>query len=512
LPVIAQAPTTGPEPQATGATGPVLSLEHISKTYPGTRALVDVSFDLLAGEVHCLIGENGAGKSTLMRILAGVVRPDQGTIRLRGQTHRQLTPRSALELGVSTIHQESDIVSSLTVADNVFLGQEPTRGIELVNGREQRRITREIIEDLGVDLDPDELGARLSPAQRQLTMIVRALRFAPEVLVLDEPTSSLGQAETDHLLSLVRRLASRGIGIVYISHYLDEVLRIADRITVLKDGRHVATLPSAGQTAEALVHLMVGRSASAFFVKEPVAIGDVLMRVEGYSGPGISEPVSFEVRGGEVLGFGGLVGAGRTELIELLFGVRRATSGTIHIAGHAFRPQSPREAVAAGLSLVTEDRAHSGLFPDRTVRENLASAWNELRGNVVRGEKALANGLVARLGIVTPSIEQEVRRLSGGNQQKVVIGRWLAVDAQAYLFDEPTKGVDIGAKHDIYGFIADLLRAGRAVIIVSSDLPELLSISDRIAIMRQGRLVATVEAATATEQSLMKEFVGVTGD
>ena len=237
-----QAPGTGSEAAVSRGPDPVLSLEHISKTYPGTRALVDVSFDLHAGEVHCLIGENGAGKSTLMKILAGVVQPDEGTIVLGGEVYRHLTPRSALGMGVSTIYQESDIVTSLSVADNVFLGQEPARLVDVVDTREQRRVTQEIIDDLGVDLDPDELGARLSPAQRQLAMIVRALRFSPRVLVLDEPTSSLGQLETEHLLTLVRRLAGRGIGIIYISHYLEEVLQVADRITVLKDGQHVATL------------------------------------------------------------------------------------------------------------------------------------------------------------------------------------------------------------------------------------------------------------------------------
>jgi ribose transport system ATP-binding protein len=512
LPVIEQAPTTGPQTQPTGSAGPVLSLRHVSKTYPGTRALQDVDLDVAAGEVHCLIGENGAGKSTLMKILAGVVQPDQGTITLRGETLSHLTPRSALELGISTIHQESDIVTSLTVADNVFLGQEPSRAVDFVDTRQQRRVTREIVDDLGVDLDPDELGSRLSPAQRQLTMIVRALRFSPAVLILDEPTSSLGLAETEHLLALVRRLAGRGIAVIYISHYLDEVLRIADRITVLKDGQHVATLPAAEATTEGLVHLMVGRSASAFFVKEAVPIGDVIMRVEGYSGPGIPEPVSLEVRSGEVLGLGGLVGAGRTELLELLFGVRRARTGSIHMGSRSWRPRSPREAVAAGLSLVTEDRTQAGIFPNRTVRENLSAAWNELRGMVVRGEGDLATGLVDRLRIVTPSVEQDLKNLSGGNQQKVLIGRWLAVEATVYMFDEPTKGVDIGARHDIYGFITELLRAGRGVIVVSSDLPELLSLSDRIAIMRQGRIVATVAAAESTEQSLMKEFLGVTGD
>ena len=508
----AQAAVTGPGVGADPDDGPVLSLKHISKAYPGTRALIDVSLDVQAGEVHCLIGENGAGKSTLMKILSGVVTPDEGDIVIRGRRHRHLTPRSAHAAGVSTIYQDADIVTSLSVTDNIFLGQESTRGFEIVDTRQQRRVAADLIADLGVRLDPDKLGAELTPAERQLTMIVRALRFGPALLVLDEPTSSLGQTETAHLLGLVRRLAETGLGIIYISHYLEEVLRVGDRITVLKDGRHVTTLPAAGATSDDLVRLMVGREASAFFVKQAVEIGDVVLRAEGFTGPGIKEPASFEVRRGEVLGFGGLVGAGRTELMELIFGVRRAKTGRLVIDGQEFRPRSPREAVAAGLSLVTEDRQGSGLLPDRPVRENLAIAWNELRSMLIRGERELSLDIVQRLGIVTPSVDQEVKRLSGGNQQKVVIGRWLAVDAKVYLFDEPTKGVDVGAKHDIYGLIGALLEQGRAVVIVSSDLPELLSLSDRIAIMRAGRIVKTVAADGATEHSLMREFLGVADD
>ncbi len=507
-----QALTTGPETQADGSPGPVLSLEHISKTYPGTRALADVSFDLSAGEVHCLVGENGAGKSTLMKILAGVVQPDQGAIILRGAAHQHLTPRSALRLGVSTIYQESDIVSSLTVADNVFLGQEPVRAIDVVDTNQQRRVTQEIIEDLGVDLDPDELGSRLSPAQRQLTMIVRALRFAPDVLILDEPTSSLGQAETEHLLSLVRRLAQRGIGIVYISHYLEEVLRVADRITVLKDGQHVATLPAPKrpQMGSSISWWDGTHQRSSSRRPSPSARSSCASRTT--SDRGCRNRSRWRCTGARHSVSAAWWVPDGPSFSSCSSACEKPRSGTIYIDGRASRPRSPREAVAAGLSLVTEDRARSGLFPDRTVRENLATAWNELRGAVVRGERGLADGIVERLGIVTPSIEQEVKRLSGGNQQKVLIGRWLAVDAQVYMFDEPTKGVDIGAKHDIYGFIAELLKAGRAVIIVSSDLPELLSISDRIAIMRHGRIISTVAAEEATEQSLMKEFLGVTGD
>ena len=488
---------------------PIISLEHISRTYPGTRALDDVSFDVRPGEIHCLIGENGAGKSTLMKIISGVERPDSGRIVLRGEPHAYLTPRTALALGVRTIYQDADIVTSLTVADNVFLGQEPVSRGFLVDRRLQRRVTQRLVADLGVDLDPDRSAVELSPAQRQLTQIVRALRDDPVVLVLDEPTTSLGHTETEHLLALVRRLAHRGIAIIYISHYLDEVLRIGDRITVLKDGHRVVTQPAAGCTPDLLARQMVGRSAAAFFTRPAATVGDVVLRVDGYTGHGIPAPISFEVRRGEVLGLGGLVGAGRTELLELLFGVTRPTAGTLTVAGRACRPRSPREAVAAGLSLVTEDRATSGLFPDRSVRENLSVSWNELRGRLVRGERALASELVGRLGVVTPSIEQEVLRLSGGNQQKVLIGRWLAVDAPVFLLDEPTKGVDIGAKHDIYALISRLLDAGKAVILASSDLPELLSMSDRIAVMRQGRLVSIVPAREATEHGLMMQFLGV---
>ncbi len=361
--MIAQAEGTGPLTAETRGIGPVLSLEHISKAYPGTRALVDVSFDLLPGEVHCLIGENGAGKSTLMKILAGVVHPDEGTVRIAGEPHEHLTPRSALAAGVSTIYQDADVVSSLTVADNIFLGREPTSGAGMVDRGHQRRVVADLAEDLGVRLHPDTLGSALSPAERQLTMIVRAMSFEPSVLVLDEPTASLGQSETEHLLALVRRLAARGLGIVYISHYLEEVIEIGDRVTVLKDGRWVATQAVSDATPDGLVRLMVGRDASAFFVKESVEIGDVRLRAEGLSGPGIQEPASFEVRAGEVLGFGGLVGAGRTELMELVFGVRPVRSGQLIIDGRTVRPKSPHDAVAAGISFVTEDRARTGLFP-----------------------------------------------------------------------------------------------------------------------------------------------------
>jgi ABC-type sugar transport system ATPase subunit len=489
----------------------VLALEHISRRFGATQALDDVSLTIHRGEVRGLVGENGAGKSTLMKILAGAVIPDAGLMRIGATAAGRWTPREAMTLGIAMVYQDADLVSSLSVAENVFLGAERVRSRVVVDRHAQRQATRQVIEELGVRLDPDRLAGSLSAAERQLTQIVRAVQTEPRVLIMDEPTTALGRSEVDHLLGVVRSLAGRGIAVLYVSHALDQVLQVADRVTVLKDGRVVTTRESTAVTPTQLASLMVGRDISAFFVKDDVPRGDVLLRVEGVSGPGVPDPVSFELRAGEVLGFGGLVGAGRTELMELLFGTRRARTGRIAIAGVEQRPRDPRGAIGLGIGMVTEDRAGTGLFRDRPVRENIGIARTERRGWLVRGERALAEAVVSRLGIVTTGVEQQVAHLSGGNQQKVIIGRWLAIDARVLILDEPTKGVDIAAKQDIYRLIGDLLRAGAGVLLVSSDLPELLSLSDRIAVMRGGRLVGITDARRATESSLMESFLGVDG-
>lgn len=499
---------SGPEPVADGS-GPILSLLHVSRRFGATQALDDVTLEVMPGEVRGLVGENGAGKSTLMKVLSGAVEPDAGTIVIGGEVAHRLTPREARDRGISIVYQDADLVSSLTVADNVFLGRERAGTLGVVRHADQRRATQSVIDELGIALDPDALAGHLSAAERQLTQIVRALHSDPRVLVLDEPTTSLGRNEVRHLLDLLRRLAQRGIAIVYISHYLDEVLAVADRVTVLKDGRLVTTRESTALSATELAALMVGRDASAFFVKEEVPLGEELLRVTDLVGPGIRVPISFALRAGEVLGFGGLVGAGRTELMEALFGATTARGGTVTMAGHHRRPTNPRAAVVAGLGMVTEDRGGTGLFAGRSVRENIAVTKTETSGWVVAGERALADAMVDRLGIVVADIDQPVSTLSGGNQQKVVIGRWLAADATVLILDEPTKGVDIGAKQDIYRLIGGLLRAGKGVLLVSSDLPELLSLSDRIAVMRAGRLTTIVNAREATEESLMQAFLGV---
>lgn len=489
--------------------GPILSLQHISRRFGATQALDDVSMEVAPGEVRGLVGENGAGKSTLMKVLSGAIAPDSGTIVIGGAVADRLSPHRARELGISMVYQDADLVSSLSVAENVFLGSERTNAIGVVRRDGQIDDTRRVIDDLGIDLDPEMPAERLSAAGRQLTQIVRALHFQPRILVMDEPTTSLGRDEVGQLLSTLRGLSARGIAIIYISHALEEVVSVADRVTVLKDGRVVTTRESEGLGSAELATLMVGREASAFFVKDQVPIGEVLLRVTDLSGPGLGAPVSFELRAGEVLGFGGLVGAGRTELMEAIFGVTPARSGRVTLDGVDHRPGSPRAAIAAGIGMVTEDRASTGLFRDRSVRENIAVAQTEASGWLVTGERELAHAVVDQLGIVVADVDQEVAALSGGNQQKVVIGRWLAVDARVLILDEPTKGVDIGAKQDIYRLIGDLLRSGKGVLLVSSDLPELLSLSDRIAIVRGGRLVDIVDARGATEEDLVHAFLGV---
>ena len=487
---------------------PGLSLSGIVKTYGRAEVLHGVSIDVHAGEVHCLVGENGAGKSTLLGVLSGAVRPDRGEINVFGTTYARLHPRQAIALGISSIYQDADLVGSLSVADNVFLGMEITRAGRL-DRTEQHRRTREVVESLNLDLDPSAIVSELAPADRQLVQIVKALHHHPRVMVMDEPTASLGRAQKDRLLDLVRQLAAGGLAVLYVSHHLEEVLTVADRVTVLKDGSWVATHARAECSTDLLVREMVGRSSEAFFSRHTSVRPEVLLRVVDYSGPRVPGPISFEVHRGEVLGFGGIVGSGRTDLAMLLFGAVPRTSGRLYLDGVEVTPRSPAQAIERGICLITEDRQGQGLFGHRPVRENIAIVRGELAGPLIRHEAPLVRQMVDKLRIVAASLDSEAGSLSGGNQQKTVIARWLAVDADVFILDEPTKGVDVGARQEIYGLITELANRGKAVVMISSDLPELISLSDRIAVMRQGRLVTVIGSAEATEQSLMKEFLGV---
>jgi len=489
----------------------ILSLNHITKDFAGTRALDDVTLDLYAGEVHCLVGENGAGKSTLIKILSGAEIPDQGEIVVYGQSYRQLSTGQAIDLKIATIYQDVDLVDTLTVADNIFLGDELRNRYGLVDTPRQEELASGIMGRLNIQINPQALVEDLSPAQKQTLQLIKALHRDAKILIMDEPTSSLGRDETLALLDLVRSLAARGIGIIYISHYLKEVSQIGDRISVLKDGRKISSYDKSSFTITRLVRDMVGRDAGLFYQKETVPIGEPLLRAENYSRGAVVRNVSFEIRRGEIFGIGGMVGSGRTELANLLFGADKRESGELYLEGRRITPRSPKEAVRSGICMITEDRKRNGLFGVRPVKENVAIVRNESGGlfiNLGREAKQVQEK-VDQLNIQLATIEQDVDSLSGGNQQKAILSRWLMVGAKVFIFDEPTKGVDIGSKEEIYRLMTELSRQGKGIIMISSDMPELLSMSDRIGIMRDGELVNIVPAGEASEERLIKEYLGI---
>ncbi|HET6438391.1 MAG TPA: sugar ABC transporter ATP-binding protein [Anaeromyxobacter sp.] len=492
----------------------VLSVRGLTKSYGAQRpALSHVSFELHAGEVLCLVGENGAGKSTLIKILAGAVAPDAGTIELGGRSFGSLRPGEAMGLGVATIYQDVELIDSLSVADNIFLGSERRGRIPLtVDAPAQARAAREYLDLLHMAIDEKALVEDLSAAQKQNLQIAKALHREARILIMDEPTSSLGYEEKRSLMGLVRELKQRGMAVIYISHYLEEVFEIGDTILVLKDGEPVGLNRREEVDIDFIVRSMVGRDASAFYRRERVPLGPVRLKVRGMRWAGVVEDVSFEVRAGEIFGIGGLVGAGRTELVTLLFGARVPDAGELELDGVPVKARHPADAIRRRICLITEDRKKYAMFGPRSTLENIAVVHNEFQGGPLidrRGERRLAEGMISRLRIAVSGPEQEIQSLSGGNQQKAVIARWMAEDADLYIFDEPTKGVDVGAKEEIYRLMVEFARGGKSVIMISSDMPELLSISDRIGIMRGGRMVRIVDNAGIDEQMLIKEFIGL---
>ncbi|MGA2642249.1 MAG: sugar ABC transporter ATP-binding protein [Spirochaetia bacterium] len=490
------------------------SIRGATKIYGTHKALNDVSFELREGEVHCLVGENGAGKSTLTKLLSGAITPESGSIIIQGTEHRGLSPRQAIELGVSTVYQESELIESLTVADNIFLGGERRAAFPLVvDTRRQNTKARTLIQSLHLSLKEDTLVENLSSAQKQMLQIVKALHQDAKIIIMDEPTSSLGLEETNSLMDLIRGLKRKGIGIIYISHYLEEIFEIGDTITILKDGESMGTFPANQIDMGTVIREMVGRDASLFYTKETVEPGPVQVELRHLGRRGVVEDVSFNVRRGEVFGIGGLVGSGRSELVNLIFGADKRDSGEIFIDGRAVKVNSPRDAMRAGICLITEDRKKLAMFAPRNVTENIAIVHNERYEPSVlnlAAERRRVREMVKRLRIAVSDEElQTVAELSGGNQQKAIIGRWLLSDATLYIFDEPTKGVDVGARAEIFGLIVELAKNGKSIIMVSSDMPELISMSDRIGVMRGGRLTHVLDRQGVTEEMLIKCFIGV---
>jgi len=488
---------------------PALSMRGITKRFGAVTALDGVSFAVRGGSVHALVGENGAGKSTLMKILAGVHRPDDGTLELRGRRVRFQTPHDALRAGVSMIYQEFDLAEDMTVAENVFLGAEPRwLAGRLVAGREMITRTREIAAEYGFSLNPRAVVRGLSAADKQIVEIVRALRRSASILVLDEPTSSLSEAEAGRLLDAVRALRARGIAIVYISHRLEEVLALADEISVLRDGRCVHSGSAGGLDVPHIVRLMVGRELSDFYPPRDALIGDVRVRVRGLASARGIRDVSFDVRAGEVVGMAGLIGAGRTETARAIFGVDRRTAGTVEIDDRPVAARTPSDAIAAGVALLTEDRKASGLCLDLSCCANITLAALGRLGmkRVIRpgAERAAAVRLAERLAVRWAGPLAPASALSGGNQQKLLIARWLLTEARFVIFDEPTRGIDVAAKREVHALINALADEGKAILLISSELPEIFGAADRILVMRRRRLVADVRRHEVTPEEVMR--------
>jgi ABC-type sugar transport system ATPase subunit len=491
---------------------PIISFRRVGKRFPGVHALDDVSFDIARGSCHALCGENGAGKSTLGKLLAGIYTPDAGEIRVDGQPVRFGSPRDALAAGVGMVHQELAFCENLSVAENLCLGALPRRG-PFVDRAETERRARAKLDAIEASIDVRRAVGELTVAEQQLVQIAAAVGSGARVIIFDEPTSSLSQQEADHLYALLGRLRERGVTSVYVSHRMPEIFRLCDTITVLRDGRHVTTQPAAQLDESALVELMIGRRLDQYLPKETArAPGEVILRADKLSSPGRFHDVSFEVRAGEIVGLAGLVGAGRSEVAKAIFGLDHDVEGRVEIAGQPLPPGSPAAAMRAGVGLVPEDRKRQGFIPDMTGFENLAlpllpslARWGWLPAGA---ERALAEGAFKRLNMPAPNLATATVGLSGGNQQKIVFAKWLATRCRLLILDEPTRGVDVGAKAEIHSLIHDLAEAGAAILLISSELPELIALSGRMLVLREGHLAGELPRG-ADQGSLMRLMAGV---
>ncbi|MDP3703104.1 MAG: sugar ABC transporter ATP-binding protein [Candidatus Omnitrophota bacterium] len=487
-------------------------MRGISKSFPGVRALRDVKFDVRAGEVHALVGENGAGKSTLMRILGGVHQRDAGDIYLRGRPVVIPSPVHARQLGISIIHQELNQVPGLSVAENIFLGREPRRPGGLVDWRAMYARADELLRGLGLPIDPRRRLRTLTVAEQQLVEIAKALSVEADLVIMDEPTAALTVEETERLFRFIRDLRARGVGVVYITHRLEEIFRIADRVTVLRDGQHVGTHAIAELTMDGLIRLMVGRQLTEKFPKEPVAPGPPVLDVRGLSVKGVFSDVSFTVRRGEILGIAGLIGSGKTAVAHAVFGAIPVEAGEIYLDGRRVSARSPAEAIRLGIGLVTEDRKRLGLVLGMGVGANITLPVLpslDTAGFIHHAEEErLVRAAIRDLDMAVTSPDQRARNLSGGTQQKVVVAKWLQTRVKVLLLAEPTRGIDVGAKVEMYRLMVDLARKGVGIVMISSELPEILGMSDRILVMHEGRVTGEFLPQTATQEAILASATG----
>ncbi len=491
------------------AGAPLLTFDRVSMEFPGVKALDNVSFGVAAGSVHALMGENGAGKSTLLKILSGAYTPSGGSLAIEGRQCTFHGTADALAAGVAVIYQELHLVPEMSVAENLFLGHLPQR-LGLVNRRGLAVTARRQLELIGEAFDPWTKVGRLSLAQRQMVEIAKALTRGARIIAFDEPTSSLSDREVRRLFTIIRELKARGCAVLYVSHRMEEIFELCEDLTVLRDGRHVETGALRSLTRDTVVRRMVGRDLADIYNYAPRPRAGTGLAVEGLAGPGLAEPCTFAAEAGEIFGFFGLVGAGRSELLRLIYGATARTAGRVLVGGREIAVASPRDAIGAGIVLCPEDRKKEGIVPVRSVLENtnLSARRRHARGGILVNEtweRGNARQRVEQLRVRTPSVRQLIRNLSGGNQQKVILGRWLSEPAiKVILLDEPTRGIDVGAKSEIYGIMQNLAREGVCVIVVSSELPEVLGIADRIIVMRQGCIAAVLDRAEASEEKLLK--------
>jgi ribose transport system ATP-binding protein len=496
-------------PAANGDRPLLLHVYGVSKSFPGVKALDDVHLDLRSGEVLALVGENGAGKSTLMKLLSGVYDVDEGEFFYNGEAYEPTSPKHAQELGISIIHQEFNLMPDLTVAQNIFIGQEPRGSGFFLNERKLNAKARELIERLHLPLTPRQIVGKLTVAKQQMVEIAKALSYDARLLIMDEPTAALNDAEVEVLHDLIRRFVQPDTGVIYISHRMDELKRIADRITVIRDGRYVGTRETAQTSMQEVISMMVGREISG--EAKPVGVQhdrEVLLEVSGLSTKELLKDVSFELRKGEILGFAGLMGAGRTEVARAVVGADKVDAGTVKLRGRKVQIHNPADAAKHRIGYLSEDRKQFGLLLEQELNANIGlsalrerfQAWGFVKDRLMR---RTSKEYVDTLRIKTPSVAQTVKNLSGGNQQKVVIAKWLVKDCDILIFDEPTRGIDVGAKEEIYRLLNDLAREGKSIIMISSELPEVLRMSHRIVVMSEGRVTGELEAGEATQERVM---------
>jgi rhamnose transport system ATP-binding protein len=502
---------THPDPDPTV---PVLALEGVSKSFGAVRALRSVSLRLYAGEAHALAGENGAGKSTLIKTLAGVHRPDEGTVLLDGAPVEFAGPAAARDAGVAVIYQEPTLFPDLTVAENIFMGRQPKRALGRVDHRAVRAATAGLFARLGVAMDPDRPARGLSIADQQLVEIAKALSFDARVLIMDEPTAALTGSEVARLFAVVRTLREQGAAVLFISHRLEEVFALCQRVTTLRDGAWVASEPVDGLTEADLVERMVGRALDELYPKQETTPGPVALEVSRLTREGVFTDVSFQVRSGEIVGLAGLVGAGRSEVARAVFGVDRWDAGSVTVGGRSLKPGAPSLAMAAGIALVPEDRRAQGLVMQMTIERNIGLSGLKATSTAGlmsrRAERDRALDWATRLQVKYARLGDLVGTLSGGNQQKVVLAKWLATNPSVLIVDEPTRGIDVGTKAEVHRLLSQLAADGVAVLMISSDLPEILGMADRVLVMHEGRISAEIPRAEATEQSVMAAATGVT--